>query len=252
MTGHAERYAANQYRTTHNLDARIALHRFGVSPVPWLSWVLDHLPVRRGQHVLEAGAGTGALWEDADLDGVTLTLTDASAAMCDTLRAGHPTRTVLRCLVNELPFQDMSFDGVVANHMLYHLDEPATGLRELCRVLRPGGWIAAATNGRDHMRELGDIARATGVPLTALTTPISFSRENGPALLADHFTDVREIPYEDELRVPSGQPVLDYLTSCADHPLTDAETAALRAAVDAVTRGMFRVTKDTVLLVARR
>lgn len=250
-----ERHATYQYDSTGKLDSRIAMHRYGSNPRRWYAWVLDRLPLRRGQHVLEVGAGTGELWSAADLDGITLTLTDASAAMCEALRGRTlPNATVHRCRADALPFADSSVDAVVANHMLYHLDDPRTGLREMRRVLRPGGWIAAATNGRNQMLELRHIACRAGVPDATPTTQLAFSRENGPALLARYFDNVRELTYPDELVVPSAGPVLDYLTSCADRPLAGAEVCALRNAVEAVihARGECRITKDTALLTARK
>lgn len=253
MNGYAEQHAARQYTSTDRLDSRIALHRYGTSTQPWYAWVLDHLPLRHGQHVLEVGAGTGELWTTADLDGITLTLTDASPAMCETLRDRHfPNATVRQCRIDALRFADSSFDGVIANHMLYHLDNPTTGLDELHRVLRPGGWIATATNGGNHMRELREIAHTAGVPAAATKTTLNFSRENGPRLLAAHFTEIREIPYHDELVVPEAEPVVTYLASCADQDLTSAEIAALTEVAEAEirTHGTIRVTKDTALLLA--
>lgn len=201
------------------------------------------------------GAGTGELWTTADLDGLTLTLTDASPAMCETLRVeAFPGAEVLRCRVDALPLQNCSFDGAVANHMLYHLDQPANAIRELHRVLRSAGWIAAATNGQRHMAELRDTANAAGVPVAAPSTERNFSMENGAALLGRYFDEIREFRYSDELDVPVGTPVFAYMASCADRPLTDGETAALRDAVDGVirARGAFHIAKETVLFTARK
>ncbi|MEO5641453.1 MAG: class I SAM-dependent methyltransferase [Sphingomicrobium sp.] len=47
-----------------------------------------------------------------------------------------------------LPFADASFDLVVANYVLEHIEDAAGVARELARVTRPGGWIAGATANR--------------------------------------------------------------------------------------------------------
>lgn len=46
--------------------------------------------------------------------------------------------------VNTLPFADHSFDSVISAHMLEHLPNPAQGLREMVRVLRPGAPLILA------------------------------------------------------------------------------------------------------------
>lgn len=54
---------AKQYRTSVNLDARMALHaRFSTNPYPWMRWVFDHFALPAECRVLELGCGTGALW----------------------------------------------------------------------------------------------------------------------------------------------------------------------------------------------
>lgn len=45
---------------------------------------------------------------------------------------------------DELPFEDRSFDTVISFHVLEHTEEPATVLREMARVLRPGGRVLLA------------------------------------------------------------------------------------------------------------
>jgi ubiquinone/menaquinone biosynthesis C-methylase UbiE len=56
--------------------------------------------------------------------------------------------------VEALPFDDDSFDLVLANYMLYHVPDLDQAIAELRRVLCPGGTLLAATNGQGHMHEL--------------------------------------------------------------------------------------------------
>ncbi len=46
----------------------------------------------------------------------------------------------VRLDVTRLPFGEASFDGVICNHVLEHVPDDVSALREICRVLRPGGW----------------------------------------------------------------------------------------------------------------
>ena len=81
-------HAISQYATTTgNLTARIALHRFGTNAQDWFSWLGERLPLTGD--VLEVGAGTGELWTHVNhmTRGLTLTLADFSAVMCQQLHS---------------------------------------------------------------------------------------------------------------------------------------------------------------------
>ena len=58
-----------------------------------------------------------------------------------------------------LPFADATFDGAIANHMLYHVPDRAKALGELRRILKPNGILFAATNGERHLTEIGELLR---------------------------------------------------------------------------------------------
>jgi ubiquinone/menaquinone biosynthesis C-methylase UbiE len=137
MTTTPSAHAASQYATaTHNLAARIAIHDYGTNPQDWYSWLDERLPL--AGEVLEVGAGTGLLWTRVDhvQRRLRLTLTDFSSAMCARLRT-VPGARVVQCDAGDLPFCDAYFDAVVANHMLYHLDDPVAALREFVRGAPP-------------------------------------------------------------------------------------------------------------------
>jgi SAM-dependent methyltransferase len=51
-----------------------------------------------------------------------------------------------------LPFADARFDRVMANHMLFHVPDIERALREMRRVLRPGGRLVLTTNGARFMQ----------------------------------------------------------------------------------------------------
>jgi SAM-dependent methyltransferase len=162
--------------------------------------------------------------------------------MCATLRGVTPR--VARASADALPFGDGTFDGAVCNHVLYHLADPAAGLRELHRVVRPGGWVAVATNGTGHMREVSGLAVAAGLP--AADVHEHFPAERAAAAMREHFDDVETHRYDDTLEVPSAEPVLAYVASLAGRPLTAAETAVVATAAP------YRIGKHTVLVTARR
>jgi len=248
-------HARKQYATTTaNLTARIAVHAFSTNPQDWFSWLDGHLPLAGA--VLEVGAGTGKLWTRVDhvTRGLDLTLTDFSPAMCEHLRTIADAR-VRQCDAADLPFPDAVFDTVVANHMLYHVDDPDAALREFARVLRPGGRLAVAVNGADHLAEFNLIGELIGRPeLTLLASRNDFRAETGPTYVARHFTDVAVEAYPGDLEIPLVEPVLSYLASMAAEPLTPEQRAAAQAFVQGRidADGVYRVRRHTVLITAVR
>ena len=105
-----------------------------------------HLPVRPGQHVLDAGGGTGrwALWCTHEL-GVAMTVADKSPQMLHEARrlvdaAGTDRINLVECDLEDAPeLPDTGFDGVISTYgVLSFLADPAAAFRTLHRVLKPG------------------------------------------------------------------------------------------------------------------
>lgn len=239
------------YRSPDRLLARIRLHeRFANNSFDLHRWLLDELlePQVGGAplvpavaSVLEVGAGTGRLWEvgrDRVPSGWSLTLTDRSEGMLGALfrlvSESGLAATVRQADATHLPFPDGAFDVAIANHMLYHVPEPAKAIAELQRVLRPGGLLVAATNGSGHLHQVVALARElqglAGVTLMGVE-PLSFTCESGEALLGASFARVELRRQNDQLVITDAAALLDYLRSlvhvAAEAPVSTVE--ALRA-----------------------
>jgi ubiquinone/menaquinone biosynthesis C-methylase UbiE len=95
--------------------------------------------------VLEIGGGTGANLPCYGPDVRSLTITEPQPAMLRRLqrRIGEhrPSARVLRAPAEDLPFDDHSFDVAVSTLVLCGVDDQPRALRELRRVLRPGGQL---------------------------------------------------------------------------------------------------------------
>ena len=95
--------------------------------------------------VLEIGAGTGLNLSCYGPDVRSLTMTEPSPPMLRRLegkvREQRPSATVLRAPAEDLPFNDHSFDVAVSTLVLCGVDDQPRALRELRRVLRPGGQL---------------------------------------------------------------------------------------------------------------
>ena len=259
-------YVSEQYRDASNLSARTALHeRFSTNGHPWQRWVFDGFNLPEGARMLEVGCGPGNLWaENIERlpEGWDVTLTDASPGMIQAARNRLPDDERLRFRAADaqaLPFEADAFDAVVANHVLYHVPDRRRALSEMARVLCPTGVLYAATNGRDHNREMGRMLRILfpGRPDDDYhRAGIGFSLENGRGQLSRWFENVRLLRREDSLFVTEVGPLVDYLLSgTAAHAAgREGEVADLVDVLERelASRGGICVTKDTGMFVARR
>lgn len=262
-----------QYRDSSNLKTRGDLHaRFGTNPYPWFRWVFDRLlaiaPV--SGRILEVGAGPAGLWV-GNLDrlppGWNVTLTDLSEGMVTTARErlaqiGAPADrfTIEVADIEQLPFADARFDVAIANHMLYHVPDRPAALAGLRRVLRPGGALLAATNGRENMRELDGLL----APFTShaddkewrASFRRAFTLENGAEQLAPFFADIAIERYEDSLRVTDVDALIAYVLSIDIPALRDPnQRAAFASAVRArmaADGDVFTIAKSVGAFTARR
>jgi len=155
----------DQYRDSSNLDARAVLHqRFRTNSYGWFRWVFDTL-LKPPEHarILELGCGHGLLWKENITRipaGWNITLSDLSSGMLDAawrnLVVSGRAFQFKEIDAQSIPFEDESFDAVIANHMLYHVPDHPKTIMEIKRVLKPGGRLIATTVGENHMREMMD------------------------------------------------------------------------------------------------
>lgn len=145
---------------------------------PWLARYLDLamsplqsvrarlIPLARGR-VLEIGGGTGANLEwYRDVESITVVEPDPHMRVRAERRALQQGVAVelLEADAASLPFPDESFDTVVATFVLCTIPEVETAIREMRRVLKPGGCVLYA----EHTRSEGRVVHATQRALTPL------------------------------------------------------------------------------------
>ena len=129
---------------------RDMIHRMNREHGPLRAWGFTHIPA--GHSVLDVGCGGGAaLRELAErYPDAVLTGCDISPLAIETATALNPEfvesgrMRFLRCGVPDLPFGDGAFDTAFSVESLYFWPDRLAGLKEIRRVLVPGGWFMTA------------------------------------------------------------------------------------------------------------
>ena len=102
--------------------------------------------VRPGERALDVGCGPGALTAElvALLGSEHVAAVDSSEPYADACRRRLPGVRVAVGSAESLPFGDASFDRALAQLVVNFIPDPPAGVREMARVTRPGGTVAAA------------------------------------------------------------------------------------------------------------
>lgn len=210
----------NQYMTSKNLDVRIALHeKYSQNPMGWFPWLYSQIDFQGVNRLLEIGCGSGELWKNNTLNlrNREFFLSDSSEGMVSEVREKYGS--AFNCIVadcEKIPFKDAYFDCVIANHVLFYLQNLHQGIAEICRVLKPDGVLYCSTYGSNHMKEITALVQAFDSKITLSQTNLYdvFGLENGKEILNPYFSSVEVSYYPDELIVDEAQPLVDYIMSC--------------------------------------
>ena len=194
-----------EYENEQGLTTRRALWANTDGTDPWevaFDAVTEDAPGR----VLEVGAGPGEFAERLGRDlGAEVIAVDLSPRMVELAR----DRGVDARLgdVQELEFEDGSFDCAVAAWMLYHVPDLDRGLGQLSRVLRPGGRLVATTNSENNLTELWSLL-GPGAKFD-----LGFTCENADALLARHFQHVHRREAVGTVTIPTRAAAHEYVSA---------------------------------------
>ncbi|MBX3083043.1 MAG: class I SAM-dependent methyltransferase [Anaerolineae bacterium] len=213
------------YATDDALAVRQRIHdQYSVPPTNFLEWVLEREDWHGDEIVLDVGAGPGVYFEPAARrasQGAVIGA-DLSFGMAQRANSKGIAQMMTNADVQALPFASSTFDVVLANHMLYHVPDLDEALSEIHRVLKPTGFLIAATNSQFNMPEFDQLTRrvfsqlgVTGneVENFVKQTSRNFNLEDAPSQLSHYFGAVARFDLPSALVFPSKQPVLDYFNS---------------------------------------
>lgn len=141
----AREYATMERFALRRLDASGWIR--GTEPVDTM---LQALAETRPRRVLDAGCGHGYI--ASLVVAPELVAVDTSPAAVEATAARGIDASLAD--VQALPFAAGEFDAVMCNWMLYHVPDRSRAIRELARVLRPGGRLVGCYNRRGHLAEI--------------------------------------------------------------------------------------------------
>ncbi|MBI1298439.1 methyltransferase domain-containing protein [bacterium] len=264
-------YLNYQYADSEKLRVRQEAHRLYSEAIgDFVDWMLDLLEPQTGEVIADVGCGPGIYHGKLAARGVTVLALDASLGMVtDVTKAASAAQlpvSAVQASAEQLPLADASCDRLMANHMLYHVRERTAALREMWRVLKPGGRVLLATNAADNSRQLRDlhaeVAHEHGYQPQEGSLVARFSLDSYE-LVEDVFPGARVMVRADAFLFPSVDAVLRYYASMMvdliDAPPLDAShrpllLSAMQRQLEAIfaQETIFRVSKAAGCFVAEK
>lgn len=122
------------------------------SPALW-GQVLDLARVGAGTRMLDAGCGSGGASVMARERGAIVSGCDISESMLALARERLPGADLRLGELEKIPFEDGTFDAVVAVNSVQFAPDPARAAKELLRVTAPGGRVAVVVWSMEHCEQ---------------------------------------------------------------------------------------------------
>lgn len=247
-------YVRYQYADDEKLRIRKETHeRYTEGGTGFQEWVMEQVGARPGQSLLDVGSGTGEDYHPL-LERVEIVAMDLSLGMLVKVRSGKRVNGDAQAL----PFKDRTFDRVMANHMLYHVPDKVAAMREMRRVVKPGGRVVITANSRQSYRSLWDLRNEAiaelGLP-EYYGVGYWFALED-VELVESVFPNVRVEEIRSAFVFPSAEPVFRYLATGPASVETEEQRqllfALMRPRIEEIIRreGAFRVPKTAGCFIA--
>jgi SAM-dependent methyltransferase len=128
-----------------NVSADAYLRFMGRYSEPLAAQFADLAGARGGQRLLDVGCGPGALTAELvnRVGPDAVSAVEPSASFMAAARERLPGVDIRQTTAEQLPFADAAFDAALAQLVVHFMADPVAGLREMGRVTRSGGVVAA-------------------------------------------------------------------------------------------------------------
>lgn len=210
-----------QYANANNLNIRISIHdKYSTNKQGFGNWIVSKYCIEKDFKVLELGCGTGSMWQNrvALIEKCAeLVLTDLSEGMLATVKSNVGSYSNVKYKIvdiQDIPYENETFDIVIANMMLYHVPDITKAITEVRRVLKKGGRFYCATYGEHGIMDY--LSKTLSVYGIDDKTNKSFTLQNGHEILSKTFTNIERLEYIDSLAVTDIDDMVAYIYSFAD------------------------------------
>jgi len=215
------------YADERAMMVRKNMHDLYSSPhIDMPTWVLDRYQWQGNESVLDIGSGPGT-YLDALLPLIgegRYTAGDLSRGMLRSLKTRSEAKVKAFGVMDAeaLPFPDDSFDVVLANHMLYHVNDVERAVKEFRRVMRGSkSMLIIATNSEYTMPEFNTLMQrairllrqGAADDMIEQSALQNFSLESGTSIVARHFPSVVRYDIPGAIIFPDTDPVIEYFES---------------------------------------
>lgn len=211
-----------QYKTAENFNLRGNLHSYNINNTDWNEWCFNQMEFPNTARILELGCGTGDLWyKNAHNINAnwSITLSDFSKGMLQS------TRESLKEIdyefmyeeidAQDIPYENESFDVVIARNMLYFVPDIEKALCEIKRVLAKDGVFYATTTAHEAMTELNILVEKFDSNLGLNNNGMCdrFDDESGQRLLKKYFSEIKTDFLQGKIVVHDAEPIISYKAS---------------------------------------
>lgn len=265
----------SQYQDASNISARIRLHRdFSTNKEGWFRWIYrmmgEAFDLSGGKiKILEIGCGDGTFWMEnmdrlsANLD---ITLSDLSEGMVRDARRNIEKARLSRDNCPEfgyrmfdtahIPFENESFDIVIANHVLFYLNDIGQAIREVKRVLKNGGIFISSTYSGRHMCEITRLVQKFNPDIVLAADELykKFGLDNGMDILDPYFKNTSLLRYNDSIEINEAEPLVLYILSCHgnQNQMLLNRYKDFKEFVQKSVKKSFHITKDAGIFISRK
>lgn len=216
------KFSDDQYGNANRLNSRIQIYDFCENKTNWPEFAFSNLNFNNVSRVLELGCGNGQLWTiniQRVPENISIVLSDISEGMVNSVKKelGEDRRFEFEVTdACKTPFKSNRFQMIIANQVLYHIENKEQVFSEISRLLTDEGYAYASTLSIENFLELFNIADKFDKRLVFDSSPTisSFNLENGENVLSEHFNVINSYIFQNDVIVKDTEPLILYLASC--------------------------------------